>query len=60
MKVLKIGETNKQNLGSPATLASGIFGTTYSILLYKIKSEKKLDIKTLYKEYSNILFLDGQ
>jgi len=56
VKVLKIGESNIDNLGSPATLASGLFGTTYSILLYKIKSEQELDIKTLYREYANIIF----
>lgn len=49
-------ETAMKNLGSPSTLASGLFGTTYSILLYKIKSNKNLDIKTLYKEYANIIF----
>lgn len=56
MKVLKIGEKDIQNIGSPETLASGLFGTTYSILLYKIKSSKDLDIKSLYKEYVNIIF----
>lgn len=53
---IKNGETDLKNIGSPATLASGLFGTTYSILLYKIKSEQELDIKTLYNEYSNIIF----
>lgn len=50
------GESNIENLDSPETLACGLFGTTYSILLYKIKSNKPLDIKTLYYEYENIIF----
>ena len=54
------GETDLKHLGSPATLASGLFGTTYSILLYKIKSGRELDIKTLYKEYSDIIFVKYQ
>ncbi len=37
-------------------MASTIFGTTYSILLHKIKSNEQLDIKTLYKEYETIIF----
>lgn len=50
------GETDMANLGSPSTLATSIFGTTYSILLYKIKSTEELDIKSLYKEYVNMIF----
>ena len=50
------GETDFENLGNPATLATGLFGTTYSILLHKIKSNEDLDIKTLYKEYEKIIF----
>lgn len=53
---IKNGEGNIQNIGSPSTLASGLFGTTYAILLHKIKSNEDLDIKTLYKEYVNIIF----
>ena len=50
------GEADLKNLGNPATLATGLFGTTYSILLHKIKSKEELDIKTLYKEYEKIIF----
>ncbi len=51
-----IGTANVSNIGSPRTLATGLFGTTYSILLYKIRENKEIDIKTLYKEYANIIF----
>ena len=50
------GETSIKNLGSPSTVASSLFGTTYSILLHKIKSNEELDIKTLYREYESIIF----
>lgn len=51
-----IGNSNVENIGSPRTLATALFGTTYSILLYKIRESRELDIKTLYKEYANIIF----
>ncbi len=57
-RVLKIGEDDLKSLGNPSIIASSIFGITYSILLYKIKSNQELDIKTLYKEYENVLFLN--
>ena len=50
------GEAELKNLGNPKALATGLFGTTYSILLHKIKSDEELDIKTLYKEYEKIIF----
>lgn len=50
------GEATNTNIGSPAVLASGLFGTTYSILLYKIKSKEELDIKTLYQEFCDAVF----
>ena len=53
---IKKGESSMQNLGSTSALATSLFGTTYSILLYKIKENKELEIKTLYKEYVNIVF----
>lgn len=43
-------------MNSIPTIAVSLFGTTYSILLYKIKSGKELDINTLYNEYENIIF----
>lgn len=55
-KSINSGESNIKNLGNPATLATGLFGTTYSILLNKIKSDKEMDIKTLYKEYYQVIF----
>lgn len=36
-------------------LASSIFGFTCSSLLYKIKTQKELDIQALYSEYVNVL-----
>lgn len=56
MSVLITGTGNVENIGSPRTLATALFGTTYSILLYKIRENRELDIKTLYKEYANIIF----
>lgn len=53
---IKRGESSLQNLGSISALATSLFGTTYSILLYKIKENKELEIKALYKEYVNIVF----
>ena len=44
------------NVDNPKILASGIFGITYSILLYKIKDGNELDIGTLYKEFEKIIF----
>lgn len=44
------------NVDDPKILASGIFGITYSILLYKIKDGNELDIGTLYKEFEKIIF----
>lgn len=49
-------ESNMKNIGSTSALATSLFGTTYSILLYKIKANKELEIKELYKEYVNIVF----
>lgn len=36
-------------------LASSIFGFTCSSLLYKIKTQKELDVQALYNEYCNVL-----
>ena len=44
------------NVDNPKILASGRFGITYSILLYKIKDGNELDIGTLYKEFEKIIF----
>lgn len=49
-------ESNMKNIGSTSALATSLFGTTYSILLYKIKENRELEIKELYKEYVNIVF----
>ena len=43
-------------MDDPKVLAAGLFGITYSILLYKIKNDSKLDIQTLYKQYEDIIF----
>ncbi len=56
LKAFLIGETDLKELNNPSIIASSLFGITYSILLYKIKSNKELDIKTLYKEYEYIIF----
>ncbi len=56
VNALTLGKANVENIGSPKTLATGLFGTTYSILLYKIRENKEIDIKTLYNEYANIIF----
>lgn len=53
---INLGESNIKNLGNPSTVAISLFGTTYSILLNKIKSNKEMDIKTLYREYYKIIF----
>lgn len=50
------GENNTTNIENPKILASGIFGITYSILLYKIKNAYELDISDLYKEFEKIIF----
>ena len=39
--------------GNPEVIASGIFGFTCSGLLYKLKTDKELDIQEIYKEFSN-------
>ena len=53
---INLGQSNIKNLGNPATLATSLFGTTYSILLNKIKSDKEMDIKTLYREFYQVIF----
>lgn len=53
---INLGESNIKNLGNPSTVATSLFGTTYSILLNKIKSNEEMDIKTLYREYYKIIF----
>ncbi len=50
------GEAKDANLDDPKVLASGLFGITYSILLYKIKNGDKININNLYKEYERIIF----
>lgn len=55
-EIIDVGITNGEisNVDSEV-LASSIFGFTCSSLLYKIKTEKELDVQTLYHEYVNIL-----
>ncbi len=53
---IALGESNIKHLGNPSTVATSLFGTTYSILLNKIKSNEDMDIKSLYKEYYKIIF----
>lgn len=53
---ISLGQSNIKNLGTPSTVATSLFGTTYSILLNKIKSNEGMDIKTLYREYYKIIF----
>ena len=55
-KVSKIGEAKNVALEDSKVLATNIFGITYPILLYKIKSDNTLDIPTLYKEYEKFIF----
>lgn len=38
--------------GNPEVLASGLFGFTCSGLLYKLKTQKELDIQETYNEFS--------
>lgn len=54
--IIEDGITNNEleNVDSKV-LASSIFGFTCSSLLYKIKTEKELDIQCLYNEYVNVL-----
>lgn len=40
---------------NPHILASTIFSLTYSILVYKIKSGKPINVQELYNEYQNII-----
>ena len=35
----------------PEVIASAVFGTTCSSLIYKVKSEKEIDIATMYHEF---------
>ena len=39
--------------GDPAVMASGIFGLTCSSLVYKLKTNKDIDIPALYKEFDS-------
>lgn len=39
--------------GNPEALASGLFGFTCAGLLYKLKTEKELDVQEIYKEFCN-------
>ena len=50
------GEASNLSLDNPKILASGLFGITYSILLYKIKNGDDISIPELYKEYEKIIF----
>ncbi len=50
------GEAKNISVDDPKVLASGLFGITYSILLYKIKNGDELNIQTLYKQYEEIIF----
>lgn len=56
MKVWQIGEAHNISPDEAKVLASGLFGITYSILLYKIKHGDEIDITSLYKEYERIIF----
>ena len=54
--IIKTGIANGEiNNVDPEALASSIFGFTCSTLLYKAKTDKELDVQTLYREYINIL-----
>lgn len=39
--------------GNPEAIASGIFGFTCSSLIYKLKTEKEIDIQEMYNDFSN-------
>lgn len=39
--------------GNPEAIASGIFGFTCSSLIYKLKTEKEIDIQGMYEDFSN-------
>lgn len=39
---------------NPEVIASEIFSLTSSCLIYKLKTEKNLDIQSMYKEIENI------
>ena len=55
-EIIKTGiENGELNNVNPEALASSIFGFTCSNLLYKAKTEKELDVQTLYRDYVNIL-----
>ncbi|MBQ9297496.1 MAG: TetR/AcrR family transcriptional regulator [Clostridia bacterium] len=49
---IKKGEISNVN---PHVLASTIFSLTYSILVYKIQTNKPIDVQTLYNQYQNII-----
>ena len=38
--------------GNPEAIASGIFGLTCSSLIYKLKTEKEIDIQGIYNEFN--------
>lgn len=55
-EIIKSGiENGELKNVDPQVLGSSIFGFTCSSLLYKIKTEKELDVQTLYREYVNVL-----
>ena len=39
--------------GNPEAIASGIFGFTCSSLIYKLKTEKEIDIQGIFNEFSH-------
>jgi len=39
--------------GNPEAIASGIFGFTCSSLIYKLKTEKEINIQEIYNEFSH-------
>lgn len=51
-KIIKIGIEKGEIIdGDPEIIATEIFGITCSSLVYKLKTDKELDVKKLYIEY---------
>lgn len=53
-KIIEEGIEKKEIIsGDPEVMASGIFGLTCSCLIYKLKTEKSIDIQKMYNEFEN-------
>lgn len=55
-EIIRQGIENGEIVGeNPEIIAAGIFGQTCSSLIYKIKTEKEIEVPKLYREFENML-----